>query len=188
MQTKKKIIVATIVGLCLICSAYLINSIYSNRSVTQITQSNEVEVTTTEVQQDTTINVNERETKTSKKTKKTKKKTTKKTTKKINIKYNKQEIINYTYQRVVARFGEDHWQAVYNIISHESGFNPNDVNKKSGACGLFQAKPCNKTIKNGYKDYYTNWKMQVEWGLDYIQIRYKTPNNAWKFWQKHHWY
>ena len=134
---------------------------------------------------------------TKKKTTTTTKKTTKKVTKttatkkssRINIKYDRQEIINYTYQRVVVRFGEEHWDAVYNIVSHESGWNPNSWNKSSTACGLFQACPCYKsTVKNGYKDYYTNWKTQVEWGLDYIEIRYKTPKNAWKFWQKHHWY
>lgn len=130
------------------------------------------------------------------KQKKTKKvlKTTKKTTKKIikkskvkgfNIKYNKNEIVNYTYQEVIRRWGEDNWKATYNIISHESGWNPNSYNKKSTACGLFQAKPCSKTIKNGYKEYSTNWKTQVHWGLDYIQIKYKTPINAWKHWKKY---
>ena len=131
--------------------------------------------------------------KTTKKAVKTSKKTTKKKTTKIQkfkIKYNRQEVINYTHQEVVRRWGEEQWEATYKLVMHESGFNPNNVNKKSGACGIFQANPCSKTIKNGYKDYYTNWKTQVIWGLDWITVhkRYGTPKKAWTYWQKHHSY
>ena len=124
-----------------------------------------------------------------KKKSKKKSKKKKKTTKTFKISYNKNTILEYTYQLVKSYgWNDKDYQAVVKILQRESGINPNSVNRSSGACGLFQAYPCNKTIKNGYKDYYTNWKTQVRWGLDYIKYRYKTPSKAWSFWQKHHWY
>lgn len=120
----------------------------------------------------------------------TKKKTTKKTTKKITMKinYNQQEILNYVHQEVLNMgWSSADYELVVNILIKESGINPNSVNKKSGACGLFQAHPCKKAIKQ-YPDYMTNYKSQVKWGLNYIKDRYKTPSNAWKFWQEHKWY
>lgn len=120
----------------------------------------------------------------------TKKKTTKKTTKKITMKVNvnQQEILDYLLQEVLNK-GWDYkeHEAAVNIIIKESSINPNSVNKSSGACGLFQAYPCKKAIKQ-YPDYMTNWKSQVKWGINYIKDRYKTPSNAWKFWQEHKWY
>jgi len=120
----------------------------------------------------------------------TKKKTTKKTTKKITMKvnYNQQEILNYLYQEILnIGWSSADYELVVNILIKESGINPNSVNKTSGACGLFQAHPCKKAIKQ-YPDYMTNYKSQVKWGLNYIKDRYKTPTEAWKFWQEHKWY
>ena len=39
---------------------------------------------------------------------------------------------------------EAHWSYVDSIVSRESGWNPNAVNKSSGACGLGQQLPCGK--------------------------------------------
>lgn len=189
---KTKIIIGILVGL--VGFTVLISGLFNKKQV----EESDIP-TTTQIEAQISNETTTTSTTTTKKVKTTKKvvKTTKKaTTKKktkykdFNIKYNRNEIVNYTYQEVVRRWGEDQWQAVYNIVSHESGWNPNDVNKKSGACGLFQAHPCNKTIKNGYKDYKTNWKTQVRWGLDYIAVhkRYGTPKKAWAYWQKHHSY
>lgn len=179
----------------MICFAIVLILAFDNNTLSKKYQEeqNDTNVETTQVIEEQTTKVVEIKNETKAKKKKTtkKKKVVKKTKTKyenFNIKYNRNEIVNYVYQEVVRRWGEDHWQAVYNIISRESGFNPNSVNKSSGACGLFQAHPCNNTIKNGYTDYKTNWKTQVRWGLDYITYRYKTPNKAWSFWQKHHWY
>jgi len=135
----------------------------------------------------TTSTISTTKKKTTKKVVKTAKKATTKKVQKFNIKYNKQEIIDYIHQEVVRRWGEEQWEATYQLIMHESGFNPNNVNKSSGACGLFQANPCSKVIKHGYTKYYTDWKEQVRWGLDYITVhkRYGTPNKAWAYWQKH---
>lgn len=186
MKNKIKVIICILVGL--IGSIILIIGLINEDRKDDVPKTqNEVQNTTELVVENTTTTTKAKK---SKKASKKKKKTKKKKYKNFKIKYNRQEIINYVYQEVVRRWGEDQWQSTYNIISHESGFNPNNVNKKSGACGLFQAHPCNKTIKNGYKDYKTNWKTQVRWGLDYIAVhkRYGTPKKAWQYWQKHHSY
>lgn len=115
-----------------------------------------------------------------------KKKAIKKT--KYNYRYNVGEIQSYIHQKIY-EYGwtENDYYAIIQIVNRESSFNPYAVNKKSKACGLFQAYPCSKMAKYG-KDYRTNYKVQVAWGMDYIKNRYKTPSNAWSFWQSHHWY
>ena len=84
-------------------------------------------------------------------------------------------------------WGESEYNALVKIVNRESSWNYKAVNKKSGACGLFQALPCSK-MKSAGKNYRTNYKTQVSWGLRYIKTRYKTPSKAWAFWLKHHWY
>ena len=134
-------------------------------------------------------------TKSNTKKKTTKKKITKKQAKKAkrvnygkSYTYNKGEMQSYARQ-MVYQYGwtdEDYYSIVM-IVNHESSWRPNAVNKKSGSCGLFQAYPCSKMAKYG-SDYRTNWKVQMKFGFEYIKARYKTPNKAWAFWQKHHWY
>ena len=115
-------------------------------------------------------------------------KTTKKTTKKkvsgFNIKASKSEMQEYAYQRVVQIWGKEHWDSFYQLVSHESGWNPNSVIKNTNACGLFQFVPCSK----GGKAYKTDYKVQIEKGIQYISARYGNPNKAWSFWKQHHWY
>ena len=115
-----------------------------------------------------------------------KKKATKKT--KYNYRYNVGEIQSYAHQLVLSYgWSEQDYQALVLLVNRESSWNPYSVNKKSKACGLFQAYPCSKMAKYG-KDYRTNYKVQVVWGMDYIKNRYGNPSNAWSFWQSHHWY
>lgn len=90
-------------------------------------------------------------------------------------------VVDYVHQMTVQAFGEDQWPAMSAIISRESGFNPNSYNKRSGACGLFQAMPCSKMGGMEVGN-------QVRWGIGYIRARYGTPSAAWAFWQRHHWY
>jgi hypothetical protein len=33
-----------------------------------------------------------------------------------------------------------------------------------------------------------NYETQINWGLNYIKVRYDSPCNAWKFWQVKRWY
>ena len=115
-----------------------------------------------------------------------KKKAIKKT--KYNYRYNVGEIQSYAHSLVLSYgWTEADYQALVLLVNRESSWNPYAINKKSKACGLFQAYPCSKMAKYG-KDYRTNYKVQVTWGMDYIKNRYKTPSNAWSFWQSHHWY
>ena len=123
-------------------------------------------------------------------TKTTLKLTKKTTTKRVvtKIKVNENEITKYLYERILAYgWSTEDYNSAVNIIIKESGFNPNSVNNKSGACGLFQAYPCSIAVKQ-YPDYKTNYKSQIEWGLNYIKGRYKTPTKAWEFWLQHKWY
>ena len=184
MSKKVKVIIA-------ICIALLGMLIMISKLFDKQPTINTIEQTTLSNEGNTSVSSTNTTTKkiTTKKVVKTTKKVVKKVSKsKINISYNRQEVIDYTHEQVVKRWGEKEWNSTYQIAMHESGFSPNSWNKKTTACGVFQACPCTKTIKNGYKDYYTNWKTQVNWGLDYITYKYKTPSNAWKYWQQHHSY
>lgn len=82
---------------------------------------------------------------------------------------------------------ENDFNCLVKLVEKESSWNPNAVNKSSGAAGLFQALPASKMASEG-SDYMTNYKTQVKWGLKYIKNRYGTPTNAWAFWQSHKWY
>ncbi|MCY0926889.1 transglycosylase SLT domain-containing protein [Streptomyces sp. H27-H1] len=77
--------------------------------------------------------------------------------------------------------------AFNNIVSRESGWNPNATNASSGAYGLVQALPASKMSSAG-SDWKTNPATQIKWGLDYMNSRYGSPAAAWNFWQSHHWY
>ncbi len=80
-----------------------------------------------------------------------------------------------------ARFGAQHWPALYAMWQRESGWNPAARNRSSGACGIPQALPCSKIGDMTPAG-------QITWGLGYIASRYGNPTNAWHFWQIHHWY
>ena len=132
--------------------------------------------------------------KTTKKAKKAKKKSVKvKKVKKVKVKsyrvrYNVAEIQSYM-NKLNTEYGwtTEDYTAWLMIVKRESSFNPYAVNKKSKATGLCQALPGKKMAKYG-KDWRTNYKTQLRWCRDYIKNRYGTPQQAWNFWQKHHWF
>jgi hypothetical protein len=84
-------------------------------------------------------------------------------------------------------WSNDDYIAWLMIVKRESSFNPYAINKKSKATGLCQALPGKKMASHG-KDWRTNYKTQLLWCRDYIKNRYKTPSQAWNFWQSHHWF
>ena len=180
---KTKIIIGILVGL--VGFTILISGLFNKKQV----EESDIPLTTqieAQISNETTT-TSTTTTKKAKTTKKVVKITKKKVVKKVsgfNIKASKSEMQSYAHKRVVQIWGEEHWNAFYQIVSHESGWNPNDINKKTGACGLFQFVPCSK----GGSAYKTDYKVQIEKGIQYISYRYKTPNKAWAFWQKHHWY
>lgn len=119
--------------------------------------------------------------KTTKKTVKTTRKTTHKV-QKVNT-AGKETYINYAKQ--VGNYDNTQMNCLINLWDHESGWNPNSVNKSSGACGIPQAYPCNK-IKNQQGS--NDWKAQIRWGLNYISSRYKNPCSAWNHFKNKKWY
>lgn len=78
---------------------------------------------------------------------------------------------------------ESDWSYVDYIVMRESGWNPNAVNKSSGACSLMQALPCSK-IPGAWNDPVN----ALRWGQSYVSSRYGSWANAVAWWQGHHWY
>ena len=103
-------------------------------------------------------------------------------------KYNKNAIKLYAHN-LVLKYGwsEYDYECLVKLWNRESSWNPYAVNKKSGACGIAQSLPCKKMRSFG-KDYKTNYKTQIKWGLNYIKNRYGTPANAWNHSQRKGWY
>lgn len=78
---------------------------------------------------------------------------------------------------------ESEWQYVDYIVSKESSWNPNAVNKSSGACSLVQSLPCSKIG--------ANWRdpvVALKWQAKYVKDRYGGYRQAHAFWLKNHWY
>ena len=103
--------------------------------------------------------------------------------------YSKKECKKYAYNLVIKKY---HWSVndynnLVKLWNRESGWNAKAYNRRSGSCGIAQATPCSKMKKYG-KDYKTNCKVQINWGLAYIKRRYKTPTKAWKHFQTTRWY
>lgn len=73
------------------------------------------------------------------------------------------------------------WEALRELWHRESSWNVHAVNPQSGACGLVQALPCSKLPSK-------EPSKQIAWGLEYIQSRYKTVENALRFHDKEGWY
>lgn len=118
----------------------------------------------------------------------TKKNTTKKNTSTKKVAYNKTELQSYAHNLVISYgWSEYDYECLIKLWNRESSWNPNAVNKKSGACGIPQSLPCKKMVSEG-SDYKTNGKTQIRWGLKYIKNRYGSPSNAWAHSQKTGWY
>ena len=78
---------------------------------------------------------------------------------------------------------ESQWPYVDFIVSHESGWNQNAVNKSSGACGLGQQLPCGKWA-GAWNDPVAALKAMTV----YVSARYGGWAGAVAFWQAHNWY
>jgi len=78
---------------------------------------------------------------------------------------------------------EESWGYADFMVSRESGWNPNAINKSSGACGLAQALPCSKVPGNPM-----NPVDSLNWMNGYVNGRYGGWQGAYNFWQAKHWY
>jgi hypothetical protein len=88
---------------------------------------------------------------------------------------------------VIQRFGSGQFESFSHIVDHESSWNPSATEPSTGAYGLGQALPASKMSPYG-SDYLTNPTTQLRWMVEYISERYDTPDDAWEFWQRNHWY
>lgn len=77
---------------------------------------------------------------------------------------------------------EEDWGYADYLVSRESSWNPNAVNKSSGACGLAQALPCSKVPGNPYDPVNS-----LNWMNGYVS-RYGGWKGAYDFWVVNHWY
>lgn len=78
---------------------------------------------------------------------------------------------------------EESWGYANFMVQKESGWNPNSVNKSSGACGLAQALPCSKLGPN-----WSNPVVALNWMNGYVNGRYGGWEGAYNFWTKNRWY
>ena len=119
--------------------------------------------------------------------KKVVKKTTKKKTTKRTSNAQIAELQAYAKDLVLNHFGwtEGDFQALVKLWYRESGWNVYAYG--NGCYGIPQAKPGNKMSSAG-KDWKTNGKTQIRWGLNYIAGRYKNPTKALKHSDRYHWY
>ena len=169
------IIICVLIGLC--GFGIIINWLY-DKDVPE----KQIEVSNTSEIVESSITA----TNTTKKAKKVVKTTKKKTTKKVVKKVKTASYSEYqSYAKQYGNYDNTQMSCLINLWNKESGWNPNSYNKKSGACGIPQALPCNKISKSeGSND----WKAQIRWGIKYVNGRYGSPCNAWKHFQSKHWY
>ena len=92
------------------------------------------------------------------------------------------------YARKLARqmFGKGQWNALDQLVSHESSWNPQADNPTSTAYGLFQF--LDSTRQNYGLPLNASPRRQVQAGLKYIDDRYDDPRGAWQFWRREGYY
>jgi peptidoglycan hydrolase CwlO-like protein len=78
--------------------------------------------------------------------------------------------------------------AEFNIIMKESGWNPLADNPTSTAFGLGQLVFSQRQAYLGANADTTDCGLQLQAFRKYVANRYGTAENAWAFWQTHHWY
>lgn len=90
-------------------------------------------------------------------------------------------IKRYAYERVYEVWDETQWNAFEDLVQKESEWKPWKVNPYSGACGLGQSLPCSKMgLGENWKD---NPNGQIDWTIEYVRTRYKTPVRALAKWK-----
>jgi hypothetical protein len=84
-------------------------------------------------------------------------------------------------------WGQDQFQCLERLWTKESNWLTTATNPYSGAYGIAQALPPGKYATAG-SDWLTNYRTQVEWGLNYIADRYGSPCGAWNHSVAYNWY
>ena len=93
----------------------------------------------------------------------------------------------YAEIRAYEKMKVQHFYCLEKLWQKESRWETFAKNKKSWAYWIAQALPAKKMVWVA-DDYLTSPRTQIEWGLSYIQWRYRTPCNAWKHSKKYGWY
>ena len=83
-------------------------------------------------------------------------------------------------------FAATEYACLNNVALKESSWRWN-AGSVAGAYGIPQAQPGTKMAISG-ADWQTNPVTQINWMLDYVVSRYKTPCGAWTFWSAHGYY
>ncbi|MGO4229119.1 hypothetical protein AB4Y72_09620 [Arthrobacter sp. YAF34] len=91
-----------------------------------------------------------------------------------------------------ARLGSYGWapgqmQCLQKLWTKESDWKTTATNASSGAYGVVQSLPASKMASAG-ADYMTNYRTQINWGLNYVKTRYGSPCGALDFHYAHNWY
>ena len=81
----------------------------------------------------------------------------------------------------------DQMQCLQTLWTKESDWTTTATNSSSGAYGIVQSLPAEKMASAG-PDYLTNYRTQINWGLNYIQERYQSPCGALNFHLSNNWY
>ena len=91
--------------------------------------------------------------------------------------------------RLVSRRAWPHSQfrCLDSLWTRESNWNHRAYNRSSGAYGIPQALPAGKMATAG-RDWRTNPRTQIKWGLGYIKQRYGSPCQAWNHSMARGWY
>jgi hypothetical protein len=92
------------------------------------------------------------------------------------------EAIAYAQREVGRIWGDDQWEAFYNIIEKESGWVVGKISA-NGCAGLGQAMPASK-LGAAFGD----MAGEVDFFIGYCQDRYGSPNEAWRVWQSQRWW
>ena len=94
----------------------------------------------------------------------------------------------YAASRLAAYgWGQGQMSALETLWTKESGWRTTATNPTSGAYGIVQSLPATKMASVG-ADWQTNYRTQIEWGLNYIKQRYGSPSNALGFHLANNWY
>lgn len=83
-------------------------------------------------------------------------------------------------------WSDSDFSSLVTLWYRESGWNPTAGNS-SGAYGIPQALPGKKMASYG-SDYLTNYKTQINWGMNYIKSKYGTPTKALNHSYRYNWY
>ncbi|MEV7636305.1 hypothetical protein AB0N71_09020 [Pseudarthrobacter enclensis] len=89
----------------------------------------------------------------------------------------------------LANYGwaQDQMQCLVTLWTKESDWTTTATNASSGAYGIVQSLPAEKMASAG-PDYMTNYRTQINWGLNYIKERYQSPCGALNFHLGNNWY